>query len=398
MNNVRYMVVVALIALLTACGGGGGGGGSSSSAGGVTTVSGVASKGIFKKGGTVAVYPVSGGVKGSSPLATGKIIDDNGSYSVNIGSYSGPIVVETYGEYADEATGSTLTIPASAPLRAALGFVTTGQSFNLPVTPLTDLAYRQAGPLTSANIQAANDMISYTMRIDIINTIPVAATSTAFATASQSQKDYSLILAAVSQTMATQGATLEQTLSSLNNGLATTATAAALNSALTAYIANPNNRTGEKTVPATLQNVGTVGKKLTLAISGDSKIINSVQAFSATLTLPDGLLLRTDADGLLLTTVLKTSGSAATAKNANIIGHYVAADPNRTDPRATLTITLLAPNGGLTAGDLITIICDTAGGVTPPDAAAVIINPGYEFKDQNGAALPGPALPVLSLY
>jgi len=385
MNHVKQILAIALLTLLAACGGGGGSGASPA----VTTVSGVASKGIITKG-TVAVYPVANGAKAGTALAVGPI--DNGTYSVNIGDYSGPIVVEAYGEYSDEATGKTLTVSASAPLRAALNYATTGKSFTLPVTPLTDLAYRQAiqsGALTPTSIQAANDQISYAMRLDIINTIPSAPTLTAFASATRSQKDYALILAAVSQVMATQGTTLEATLASLNSGLASTATATALNTALAAYVdpANANNTTGVTTVPDTLKNIGTIGKKLTLSLSGNS--VSSVQAFSVTLTLPDGILLRTNSDGTLLESVFVKAGSAAKAANAQIIARYDAAS-------RTVDLALLAPSGGLATGDVINITFDTSGSTTPQASDVGLTNP--EFWDQYGARILDTTLqPALNL-
>lgn len=386
MNHVKQILAMALLTLLAACGGGGGSGGTSPA---VTTVSGVASKGIIIKG-TVAVYPVANGAKAGNALAVGSI--NNGTYSVNIGDYSGPIVVEAYGEYSDEATGKTLTVPASAPLRAALNYATTGKSFTMPVTPLTDLAYRQAiqaGALTPTSIQSANDQISYAMRLDIINTIPAAPTVDAFKTATQNQKDYALILAAVSQVMATQGTTLEATLASLNSGLASTETATALNNALAAYVdpANTNNTTGVTTVPDTLKNIGTIGKKMTLSLAGDS--VSSVQAFSVTLTLPDGILLRTNSDGTLLDSVFMKTGSAATAKNVQIIARYDAA--NR-----TVDLALLAPSGGLKTGDVLTITYDTASSTTPQASAIGLGN--LKFWDQYGAQILDPTLlPTLSL-
>lgn len=387
MKYVKHIITVALLALLAACGGGGGGDTSPKT----TTVSGVATKGVFKKGGTVAVYPVNAaGVKGAVPLAVGNVTDDNGTYSVNIGDYSGPIIVEAYGAYADEATGADLIVPASAPLRAALDFVTTGIAIKMPVTPLTDLAYRQAGPLTPANIRAANDNISYLMRMDIINTMPVATTADAFASATQSQKDYSLILAAVSQIMAaTPELTLEQTMASLNSGLATTATATALNNAMTDYIANPRNQTGVATVPPSVQNLGTTvsNKKLVLSLSGDN--VASVQAFSVTLTFPDGLYLRTDAEGIPLPLLFKLSGSAALDANNTWLAKYT---PASGTTKATLSLSVLAPNPGkgLTSGEVISITCDTAGAVNPVVGADNLSN--LRFWDGSGSLIIGPVL------
>lgn len=389
MNNVRHILCTILLTLLTGCGGGGGG---SDSPAVVTTVSGVASKGILKKGGTVSVYPVTAaGVRGSTPLAVGNILNDSGDYSVNIGSYSGPIVVEISGTYTDEATGVPLSIPASAPLHAALGYVIPGKSFSLPVTPLTDLAYRQAaqaGPLTSTSIRDANDLVSYIMRIDIINTRPAAPTVAAFASATQSQKDYSLILAAVSQMMATNGKTLEATLTELNSGFANTATATALNSALATYLNpnNSNNTTGVTTIPTTLQNVGTVGNKYLLQLSGEN--LSSLQALSTTLTLPGNLLLRTDETGAPLASVFKLAGAAATTQNISLSASYTAASGSKP---ATILLTLLAPSGGLTAGDIIAITCDTSSGGTPPDATSIILS-GTGLWDKDGAPMTGPGL------
>ncbi|NVO01025.1 MAG: hypothetical protein HXX17_17075 [Geobacteraceae bacterium] len=383
MNFLKNTVIFVLMTLLTACGGGGGGGGAGISQSGSATISGVASKGIIRNG-TVAIYPVSAtGVKASIPLATGRT-DADGFYSINIGSYSGPVVVEASGVYTDEATGKDITIPASAPLHAALNYVTSGKSFSMPVTALTELAYRQAGALTPANITAANDLISYVMRIDIINTRPVAPTAAAFATASQNQKDYSLILAAISQIMATEGTTLDQTLAGLNSGLSSTATATTLNSALTTFIANGNNHTGVATVPATLLNIGTVGKKVTLQLSGSN--ISVLQAIAVTFTLPGGLLLRTDSSGEPLPSVYQLSSAAAAIQNIKYTARYVAASGNSP---ATIALTLLAPVGGFSAGDIMSIICDSAGSATSP-----ITLSDMGFWDQNGATLSGPALNV----
>jgi hypothetical protein len=401
MKHVKHIFYFILLVLLAACGGGGGSSSSSPDAA-TMTVSGIASKGIIK-GGTVTVYPVSeAGVKGRVPLATGKT-DENGAYSITIASYSGPVVVEVYGTYLDEATGKEMTIPAETPLHAALDYVTAGKSFSLPVTPLTELAFRHAGALTAANIREANDTISYMMRLDIINTIPAAPTAEAFAKATRSQKDYALILAAVSQKMATDGKDLNTTLTSLHDGLSTTAAATALNSALSDFIANSNNQTGEAKVPTTLQNVGTVGKKLTLALSGDN--VSSVQAFTATLTLPTGLMMRTDGNGVPLSTVFSLSSGAASVKKITYTAHYVAASTTtakRTmiayplttasvNSPATLTLAVLAPFGGLVAGDVITITCDVADNANTPAASDITLS-GIDFRDEFGARLTGPEL------
>jgi hypothetical protein len=388
MIRTKYIVVFAMMSLLTACGGGGGGGDGTSST--AATVSGVASKGIIKKG-TVNVFPVNGaGVKGSTPLAVGAT-DDNGAYSLNIGSYTGPVVVEVSGKYTDEATGNTLEVPASAPLHAALDNVTAGGSVNMPVTPLTELAFRQAGPaLTGDKIKVANSMISSLMGIDIINTKPVAPNAAAFDSATQDQKNYALILAAVSQIMASKGTDLDSVLKDLNGGVNSTAATSAIYNALSTFASSSNNLTGDDGLH-TMQTLNVV-KQLRLTLTGSA--VSSVRAIVSTLTLPDGLTLKTDNNGVPLPNVFQLIGSSANNQLNISYSHYLPA--SATGP-ATLTMTLLAPNGGLAAGDIFTIIFDVAAGSTVPPFTSDNLS-GTRYWDMNGAELAASDRPVLSLY
>ncbi len=387
MIRAKYIVVFAMMSLLTACGGGGGGGGASSTA---TTVAGVASKGIIKKG-TVNVFPVNAaGVKGSTPLAVGTT-DDNGAYSLNIGSYTGPIVVEVSGKYTDEATGNTLEVPASSPLHAVLDNVTAGGSVNMPVTPLTELAFRQAGSsLTGDKIKVANSMISSLMGFDIINTKPVAPNAAAFDSATPDQKNYALILAAVSQIMASKGTDLESVLMDLNGGVNSTAATTAIYNALSTFASSRNNLTGDDG-SHTMLTLNAV-KKLRLTLTGSA--VSSVRAIIATLTLPDGLTLETDTNGVPLPKVFQLIGSAANNQFNISYSHYLPA--SATSP-ATLTMTLLAPYGGLTAGDIIAINFDVAAGSAVASFTAGNLS-GTRYWDMNGAELTASDLPVLSLY
>lgn len=387
MIRVKYIIVFALISLLTACGGGGGGNGTSSDA---TTVTGVASKGIIKKG-TVKVFPVNGaGVKGSTPLAEG-FTDDNGAYSLNIGSYTGPIVVEVSGNYTDEATGKTLEVPASSPLHAILDNVTAGGSVTIPVTPLTELAFRQAGSsLTGDKIKVANSMISSLMGIDIINTKPVAPNAAAFDSATQDQKDYALILAAVSQIMASKGTDLDSVLINLNGGVSSTAAATEIYNALSTFVSSGNNQTGDDG-SHTMQALNIV-KKLRLNLTGPA--VSSVRAIEATLTLPNGLTLETDTNGVPLPKTFQLIGSAANNQLNITSSHYIAA--SATSP-ATLKMALLAPNGGLAVGDIIVINFDVTAGSTTPSFTSGNLSE-VKYWDVNGAELTVSDLPVLSLY
>jgi hypothetical protein len=265
----------------------------------------------------------------------------------------------------------------------------------LEVTPLTELAVIHVGAtMTPTAIRAANTLVSQVMKVDILSTAPVAPTEADFTATgvTQAQRDYSLMLAAVSQLMLTTGSTLEATLASLNSGLSSSGmsgpTATALSGALTTYVAANSAQTGVTTVPAALQHLGTVTKKLTLSLTTSKA--SSVQAITTVMNLPAGLIVSADASGVPARYVFSLAGSSAAAKNINYAAKYVAA--TGTNP-ATITITLLAPEGGLTeGGDILSVICDVASGSPPPAASSVTLQ--TIFKDLNGAPLTGPTLSV----
>ena len=396
MNYARVFAALNLMLLLTACGGGDGALPAVPVAplAPVSSVEGVASKGLIA-GGTVKVYAVSAaGVKQS--LLSETKTDAKGHYIITIGNYAGAVLVEvTGGSYEDEATHKTVENSTTVPLRALYPDVAPGTT-TLQVTPLTELAAVRVGSsMTPTAIRDANSLVSKVMKVEILSTAPVAMTATAFTAAgvSQAQRDYSLMLAAVSQLMLTTGSTLEATLASLNNGLSSSSgmsepTGNALSGALTTYVAANTAQTGVTTAPPSLQNLGTVTKKLTVSLNTSNA--SSVQAISAVMTLPAGLLLSADTAGVPAGSALSLAGSSAAAKNITYAAKYVAAAG--ASP-ATITISLLAPEGGLTeGGDIITITCNVALGATAPAASAVALK--TEFKDLNGAVLTGPTLSV----
>lgn len=188
---------VLVISLLAGCGGGGGGGGST--AGGTSTiVSGYAVKGPIS-GGVVTLYAInSNGLKGNA-LGSGRTASD-GYYAINIGAYTGNIIVEVVGgSYIDEATSASVN---NSTLRAAVASV--NGSTTVSVTPLTEIAVINAGnTLTQSSISTANSLVSNMIGgINIISTTPVDATNISSQGATQVKKDYGLALAAVSQMIA----------------------------------------------------------------------------------------------------------------------------------------------------------------------------------------------------
>lgn len=389
MINIQRVLAIISIFLLAACGGGGG-----DSTPSVTTpitptastvVSGLASKGIIA-GGLVKLFALN--ADGSKGTQLGQdTTKSDGTYSINLGSYTGPVIVEASGTYTDEATGQPKTISAEAPLRAALG--STSGNVTLPVTPLTDLAVRQAGALTPDNITAANTLISSTFKVDIINTIPAAPTSEAFqsTTTTQAQKDYSMILAAVSQQMQTSGSDLATTLTTINSGISSAGmnaqTAATITSAATTFIANPNNQTTVTTIAgSTLETIGSTTLKLTLTLQGSSA--STVKGIQVAITLPTGASVKADSTKNVLDGVITVTGSAT---NSSTVGNYTAA--TATSP-ATLLIGLMSSTT-LSAGDVIILNYDLAAGSSVPAATAFTLS-APKLVATGGVAVSGASL------
>lgn len=362
MHTIQRILLFIALFTISACGGGGGGGGTPVA----TTITGVASMGLIMNG-AVAVFALNADGRKGAVIGTGST-DSFGAYNVSIGSYVGPVIVEVSGGYIDEATGQSMSVSASSPLRAAVA--NASGTVTIAVSPLTELAVqRQAGVLTAQSILIANELISTVFKVDIINTLPVAPTVAAFqaGTTTQAQRDYSLLLAAVSQLMLTNGSSRDVALAGLNNGITadgiTPPTASAVTSAATAFVANPNNQTSVTTIAgSSLQSIGSKPMKLILSLLGSSA--SSVKAFSMTIVLPTGVSVRADSTGKVAASVITGIGSAL---NASIDGTY--------NPTAsTMTIGLISGTTLLPGpGDVLELNVDVAAGTAVPVASAFTV-------------------------
>lgn len=392
MNVIKGLVLLGVVLALSACGSGDYGSSSS------TVVRGVASAGIIS-GGTVkafVAYSSAGEVK--KQLGNTVTTDANGAYTINIGSYTGPVIVEVTGSYTDEATSpSTMTIPAAAPLRAAVN--ASGGTLSVAVTPLTELALRlaktAANKLTKTNIDAANSMISQLFKVDIIATLPVAPTATAFSGATQAQKDYALALAVISQFMKTNSSTdISAQLGVLLGGVSlttgmSTGTTSSLTTALNTFLADTaHNQTGVTTVfDSGLQNIGTTTMTLTLALGGTNAA--SVKGVQATINLPTGIKVRAHAitsgeplDGVLTPLVGGTSSL--------LNGSYTS-----TTTPATLKLNF-ATAGNLVTGNIIRVTFDVTQGATTPSVSDFSLT-GIVLIDAAAADVSGATLSVSKL-
>jgi hypothetical protein len=168
------------------------------------TMSGTAFMGAMSSG-TVTAHSVSNGTMG--PQIGMASLDASGKFTLPLGAYSGPVMLQvTGGSFADEATGTPMTMQAGDVMTScvpsfAAGSTTTG----VQVTPLTSMAQMRAlympGGMTAANVGAANTAVgNYFMMGDILTTAPMdPATAGSGSAASQGQKNYGMSIAAMSQ-------------------------------------------------------------------------------------------------------------------------------------------------------------------------------------------------------
>lgn len=148
-----------------------------------TIVSGAVSMGNVVSDGTVSAYRVANGVKDT--FITSAKVDFNGQYTLNLGAYTGPVLVEVSGgTYKDPATSAIASV--SSPMRTAVPNATGAVKAN--ITPYTEAAVVNAsvasGGLTAINITVSFDNIKAKLGFDIRITRPanIAQKSNDFAT------------------------------------------------------------------------------------------------------------------------------------------------------------------------------------------------------------------------
>ena len=199
-NMIKFMVVAAST-LFFACGGGGG---SNNTVPPVTqqvdtgkVVNGIAQAGIFSSG--QAVFKGYSGANKNKEYTLQTVtfaLADKGMFSGNIGSYSGVLKVEVSGTYIDEATQQPVTVPPTAPLRAALPSTSVTSGVTMLVTPLTDIAVSKAiessSTLMDESVATCNKAVSTFFDLkggDIMHTVPAPITPETVLTSSSSSSD-----------------------------------------------------------------------------------------------------------------------------------------------------------------------------------------------------------------
>lgn len=241
---LRLVLVISILALAVGCSHGGGGDDGFGTPESTVTVSGVAAAGPIL-GGTVRVLALNADGSVGAQLGETKTSSMDGTYSIDIGSYSGNILVGvTGGTYKDEATGA---IHSNTLLRAAVTGVS-GGTVTLAVTPLTELSVQLASTLslTTNAINNFNTLVSCMIGVNILGVLPVDVTDENAANAgSAEQGTYGLMLATLSQMNVgkAEGDTLAELKSDLADGRLD-ATGSSVSGSLSMFVSSANNKSG----------------------------------------------------------------------------------------------------------------------------------------------------------
>jgi hypothetical protein len=254
MNMNRYSGPVLFLAMvaLSGCGAAETSSPSLTSSLDKTVITGMASKGPINKG-TVKVFAVVNGVEGTEPIGQGQT-DAVGNFSVDVGSFKGPVVVEVSGSFTDEVS-TTTTVTLQSPLRAVFSNASTGKN-TVAVTPLTELACKKAkrlgAKLTKASIDDANTTMAAKFKFaDIVTTLPVAGGTKV------GEKEYAAACGSISQlantSSTTSGKKLDDSLAEVmskmeneieNSGDLSTESETELNHAVDDFNSGGKNRSG----------------------------------------------------------------------------------------------------------------------------------------------------------
>ena len=203
MKPLRFLLAATTLSVLVACGGGGGSAGTGAAAvSGV--ISGTATKGPMSNA-AVRAYGISGGQVGAQ-IGTATT-DVAGTFTIGIGGYAGPVMLEVSGgSYTDEATSTLMAMLPGDVMTVVIPTIAAGSITGAAqVTPLTamaqTLAQHMAGGMTDANIAAANTAVgNYFSVDDIMHVKPMnPLVPGSGAGASQDAQNYGMTLAAMSK-------------------------------------------------------------------------------------------------------------------------------------------------------------------------------------------------------
>ncbi len=205
-----FVIIGTLLSLtLLSCSGGGGGVGGGGGGGGnsVTIIAGHVADG-FVAGATVTAYQVNADGTQGAQIGTPVLTDQSGNYTLNLGTYSGPVLITSAGgTYTDTVTGTTIDL-TNSPLILSSIVPNASGNVTVQINPLTTMAADVALTLVGQGIpvvtaaDAANASVQdyFALTLPILDIALVNLTTTGCMTGeNQASADASAILAGISQ-------------------------------------------------------------------------------------------------------------------------------------------------------------------------------------------------------
>lgn len=406
---IKYLLMAWMLSFsctLFACSGGGSGNSGSSGSGSlVVTVAGKVNANIVYPG-TVRIYGVNADGTLKTPALSEGQTGSDGSYSLTIGGYQGAIVGIAFGRFTDEASQTVISIPEDKCLYAALpaSEVIGKSTVTLYISPLTDLAYREARASNdfSGNIAASNLAMSQLFGVDFarIAPVPFDAATLSKNTTSGDQVRLATLLAAVSQftangslnPLAPTAADLQNALSLLAAGTTVTGGNAQLSPEMayllqqagSALTTNGNTQpviaaggAAAQAMLATLATLGSTGgtKAARFRLRTSSAYSANLYGITVSVGIPAGFMLHTSASGTTQPGVVVATGQAAANSSAS-----------GTLAGSTLTIGIINPLGFGT-GEFATVYGEIPAASTAPLAGAFSPLRVVKVVDGNGVVV-----------
>ena len=372
-SRIRILgAVLVTLQFAAACGGGGDTASAGVGSGGTGFLSGAVTKGPV--GSTMVIaYGIAGGQAGAQVGSA--TTDVNGIFSMSIGTYAGPVMLQaTGGTYADEATGTTMSMAAGDVMSVAIPTLAAGATTSgIQITPMTAMAQaiakQMVGGMTDANIAAANTaMGSYFSVSDIVHVQPMnPLLPGSGASASQDAQNYGMTLAAMSKYAQTVGM-------SYSSAMVT----ALMNDAADGVM---DGKTG--TVPVTMG--GMMGSAMLPSAAGTTGLGTAMGAFMNSAQNKSGITTPT-----LMNKLMGSSGhvmGSGTGMTSSSVSGTVF---NGLMTQAT--VTAYAINNGVAGARIASVTTDSQGNFTMPlgnYAGAVMLqmNGGIYTDEATGATV-----------
>jgi hypothetical protein len=365
MKNREILLILAgiLIFGLVGCGGGGGGGTPT------TVISGTAAKGLVRNA-KVQIFSITS--PNTFALLKEGSTDANGNYSLDIGSYTGPVKVEVSGgQFKDETTGAFT--PMLFALRSVSANVALGKN-SMMVTGLTEIAVKKiedsSNTFDAVSITEANRTVGAFFGVtDITGARPADVTVIGAA----GDKDYGLALASLMQYSKRDGVGITKAfddfsklmtgkldpLSQANNQVLADQIVANFLADKDTFLANPTQNlsgiTGKTSATAADIRLKTVG---TLPAG------TQINALELTMIMPQGVTITAAPDGSIdtssATSPVKISGVAAQTKATLLSGGTLFTTGAASAPNKLKLVIIFTTVSGFDVGEFATVTCAIA--------------------------------------